>query len=417
MAKIQKSLDLKLADIHANSNSKAFILADAKDADMAFGVSSPGHHSPEYHHGESRYRTIQEYREIMRQVVRQGLVDIMLMSASSNEVLTIQERLFDESHITPAARANDTSDIHLLRGSNYTSMASRPFRTATIDHMQCGKHECAPEERSLGCDLGLYSLTLNNDLERDLEILEAYKSFRVEAEAKGFRHFLEMFDPNLPDAVAPDKIPGFINDAIARILAGVTRRGMPIFLKIVYHGPKAMEELCAYNSDLVVGIMGGSSGTTYDAFKLLAEAQKHGARAALYGRKINNSEHQLAFIRFLRMIVDGDITPEEAVPAYHGVLQSLGIRPERPLTDDMRMTATSFSYSGSATVTVPAGAPASKPAAKPVEKTAPAPVSSQPVKTGACSPLPGAHREPDFDKMTRQEKLEYNQRRRDRIFG
>ena len=43
----------------------------------------------------------------MRQVVQQGLVDIMLMSASSNEVLTIQERLFDQSHITPAARAND----------------------------------------------------------------------------------------------------------------------------------------------------------------------------------------------------------------------------------------------------------------------------------------------------------------------
>jgi hypothetical protein len=38
-----KSLDAKLADIHANpSGSKAFIIADAKDADMAFGIAAPG---------------------------------------------------------------------------------------------------------------------------------------------------------------------------------------------------------------------------------------------------------------------------------------------------------------------------------------------------------------------------------------
>ena len=39
-----KSLDAKLADIRANpGSSKAFIIADAKDADMAFGVRAPGH--------------------------------------------------------------------------------------------------------------------------------------------------------------------------------------------------------------------------------------------------------------------------------------------------------------------------------------------------------------------------------------
>ena len=46
-------------------------------------------------------------------------------------------------------------------------------------------------------------------------------------------------------------------------------------------------------------------GTTYDAFKLLADAQKYGARVALFGRKINNAENQLAFVEFLRLIVDG----------------------------------------------------------------------------------------------------------------
>ena len=82
-----------------------------------------------------------------------------------------------------------------------------------------------------------------------------------------------------------------------------------------------MEELVAYDPHLVVGILGGGAGTTYDAFKLIAEAQKYGARAALFGRKINNAEYQLAFVEFLRLIVDGEISPEEAVRAYHGVLE------------------------------------------------------------------------------------------------
>ncbi len=91
---------------------------------------------------------------------------------------------------------------------------------------------------------------------------------------------------------------------------------------MVYHGPKAMEELVHYDPHLVVGILGGSAGTTYDAFKLLAEAKKYGARVALFGRKINNAENQLAFIHFLRLIADGEIDAEEAVRAYHGVLQA-----------------------------------------------------------------------------------------------
>ena len=90
-----------------------------------------------------------------------------------------------------------------------------------------------------------------------------------------------------------------------------------------------MEELAAYDPNLVVGILGGGAGTTYDAFKLIAEAQKYGARVALFGRKINHAEHPLAFIEMLRRIVERQISPEEAVRAYHGVLQSVGIPPLR----------------------------------------------------------------------------------------
>src|SRR5262245_37685270 len=351
---VAKSLDAKMARIHADPRGcKDFILADAKDADMALSIGAPGR-SPESYPGEVRYRTLAEFRDIIEQIVGQKLVDIMLMSASTSEVLAIHKRIFDQSPVTPAARANDTTDIHIIRGAKYPTSPSRPFRTATLDHIQCGHVDCKPEDRHLGANLGLYSITFNNDTELDREALEEYKAFRIEAERKGFRHFLEVFDPNRPEAVDPDKLPDFINDAIVRTLGGVTGRARPAFLKMVYHGPKAMEDLVHYDPHLVVGILGGSAGTTYDAFKLLAEAKKYGARVALFGRKINNAENQLAFIHFLRLIADGDVGPEEAVKAYHGVLQRLGVKPHRSLEDDMKLQTGVMNYAGTGTtISVP----------------------------------------------------------------
>ena len=161
---------------------------------------------------------------------------------------------------------------------------------------------------------------------------------RLEAEAKGFRHFLEVFDPNACGGACPHDLGRFINDRIVRTLAGVPTAGRPVFLKIAYHGPEAMEELVSYDPHLVPGILGGSSGTTHDAFKLLEEAKKHGARAALFGRKINNSEHQLTFVTFLHAIANGQIGAREAVQAYHGELEKLKIKPYRALKDDLELT-------------------------------------------------------------------------------
>ena len=158
-----KSLDRKLAAIAADpSGSREFILADAKDADMAFGMGAPGR-SPERHDSELGFRSLGEYREMMRQIVEAELVDIMLMSASTNEELTIRERLFDGTAVTPAVRANDTTDIHVVRGGRIHETASKPFRSASIDHIQCGHLDCEVEDRSTGADLGLYSVTFVND--------------------------------------------------------------------------------------------------------------------------------------------------------------------------------------------------------------------------------------------------------------
>jgi len=404
---MEKSLDRKLAAIReGRAGARDFILADAKDADMAFGMASPGQ-SPEYYGSEGRFRSLAEYREIIRGVIRQGLVDIVLMSAANSEVLAIDERLFDGSAVTPAARANDTTDIHVVRGGRYVEHPSMPFRSATIDHIQCGKAECAPAERSLGANLGLYSCTFNNDPERDRETLEHYRAFRLEAEKKGFRHFLEVFDPNVPGAVAQDKLGHFINDHIARTLAGVPRAGRPVFLKIVYHGPKFMEELASYDPGLVPGILGGASGTTYDAFKLLSEAKKHGARAALFGRKINNAEHQLAFVEILRRVADDEVTAEEGVRAYHGVLQQVGIKPHRSLDDDMKLTNVAVSYGGSDSGPVPTSVSVPTRVASPPRAT-PSPAGDYPRRADGT---------PDFAQFTQEHRLAFDRSRREKVFG
>ncbi len=343
-----KSLDEKVARMRAGSGSKDFILADAKDADMAFGITAPGPvregDATNYCESVGSFKTLESYRAQIREVIQQGLVDIMLLSASNVEQIVIKEKLLANTRITPAARANDTSDIWVVRGGKYPTHPSRPFRSATIDHIKYGALTDEHSKPAPGADLGLYSITFTNDMDWDYRSLEDYHSFRIEAERKNFRHFLEVFDPNVDPDMPPKKVASFLNDHIVRTLAGVTEKGRPLFLKIPYHSPEALEELVCYDPGVIVGVMGGSAGTTRDAFQLIHDVKRHGGRAALFGRKINLSEHPLAFIEFLRRIVEDEIGPEEAVKAYHAVLKEVGIRPVRPLSRDLQLTRARMSY-------------------------------------------------------------------------
>ena len=330
---MQKTLDAKLARIAADPSCKDFILADAKDADKAFGLAAPGlKRQPT--EGRSPFHSIQDYRANIRSIVEQKLVDIMLMSVSTSDVLTVRERLFETSAITPAIRANDTSDLWLYGTQGvYSKQPCVPFRTAIVDEAIGANANGLIASGQPQVDLGLYSITLNNDVTLDHATLTAYRAFREEAWPKGFRHFLEVFAPNAPANPIQD-VPRFVNDSIVRLLAGAGLATRPLFLKIPYFGPAAMEELASYDSSLVVGILGGSAGTTFDAFHMLWEAKKYGARVALFGRKINTAEHQLSFVEQLRALADGNTVPAEAVKAYHGALKKLGITPARALAVD-----------------------------------------------------------------------------------
>jgi hypothetical protein len=155
----------------------------------------------------------------------------------------------------------------------------------------------------------------------------------------------------------------------------------------------------------VIGILGGSAGTTLDAFQLIHEAQKYGARVALFGRKINNSENQLAFVRFLRLIVDGVLDPIEAVRAYHSVLEKLNVTPRRSLADDLVLETGVMSYGGSETRTI------SLPSSESVSESLSDP-SSEPVDDGE-----GLDDSPDFSAMTSDERLAYHRRRLANLLG
>jgi len=98
------------------------------------------------------------FSTLSREVVHQGLVDIMLMSAYVNEQLAIKGRVVPQIPRDPPRGANDTTDVWAVRHGCYTREPAQPFRTATIDQIQCGKIECdRTTDEFPGANLGLYS--------------------------------------------------------------------------------------------------------------------------------------------------------------------------------------------------------------------------------------------------------------------
>lgn len=319
-----KTLDVKLASIRAGTyKPKDFIIADAKDGDIGFGVTAPGP-DPD-RPGMSRPRAF--HLKSITEMTKSGLVDIMLMSASTAERLN-NDGVFANSPVTPAIRLNDTTDIWSARGGRYKQAPSRHHRTALVE-----------QARAIA-DIGLYSVTFSNEMGIDVENAEAYTDFRIDAAASGMRHFLEVFNPAFDIGVAEgDAMGHFINDNIVRTLAGVVERDQPKFLKLQYNGPRSMEELSSYDPGrLVVGILGGAKGTTRDTFELISQAERYGARVALFGRKINLAEDPIAIVRFMRAVVERDLKPEEAVKAYHDHLAKKKLKPTLALDKDRKIT-------------------------------------------------------------------------------
>ena len=107
---------------------------------------------------------------------------------------------------------------------------------------------------------------------------------------------------------------------------------------MAYNGADALAELTEHDPSVMVGILGGSAGTTRDTFELLRRAETHGGRVALFGRKIQRAESQLELVALMRPVLRGEVSPADAVRAYHDALAKAGPHPHRELSADLEVT-------------------------------------------------------------------------------
>ena len=106
VASPEKSVDRKLANIRSGRYTpEDFIVADAKDGDMAFGLLAPGPKA------DGTLKVKADYLDAITAMTRSGLVDVMLLSASSAETLN-RKGVFDGSAVT-AGRPDERHDRHL----------------------------------------------------------------------------------------------------------------------------------------------------------------------------------------------------------------------------------------------------------------------------------------------------------------
>ena len=194
---------------------------------MAFGIGAPGL-SPESHAGEVRFKTLEEYREQMRLITRQGLVDIMLMSASTNYALTIRERLFEDSHVTPAVRANDTTDVHLARGSRY---AEHPVAAVPLGEPR-PRPVRPPRLRARGAAPRRQPRPLQRHVQQRPRATTSPPSngsttSARRPSARGSATSSKSSTRTSRTRSPPTCCPRYLNDMIARMLAGVAPAGRP----------------------------------------------------------------------------------------------------------------------------------------------------------------------------------------------
>jgi len=323
-----KRLDKKLARIAAGTYAPTdFIIADAKDGDMSMGAPVAGFVRGADGKPTDRCRPMKDYRDDMERIIESDLVDIMLTSLSTAEYLNERGAYARNKEITPAIRLNDGTHIWSARHSAYGKAATLNFRSARLDRVK------------QYADLGLYAVDFFNDPVQDHKTLDEYARFRDEASNAGVRHFLEIFNPKFNVGLDEKQFAAYNNDMIIRCLAGVSRFEYPLFLKMAYNGPRAVEELASYDpGKIIVGVLGGSASTNRDTLELVKQAEHYGARVALFGRRIFHAEDSISIVRAMRKVIEEKISSLEATKYYHEELRKIGKTPFLPPEQDLELT-------------------------------------------------------------------------------
>ena len=261
-----KSLDTKLAAIKAGRSARATLslptprtptwrLACARPARAAIwrarGASGRAFSPEVWTREEFGYRNLPEFLDIIREVVQPGL-------GRHHAHVGLCQRTIDHQGRTcskiPPSRPPRAPTTPRMSGPCATAVTPANRRSRSVPPplttSNAARSSATATDEIPGANLGLYSMTFVNDLEQDREaLLCVSRNFARRPSAKSSGISSKSSTRTSTSGIPPEKLGEFINDKIIRTLAGVPEAGRPIFLKIVYHGPRAMEELAQYDPE------------------------------------------------------------------------------------------------------------------------------------------------------------------------
>ena len=120
----------KLADPESLYNNPIFVFA--ADPLASAGIQGLGY----IQYPEPHFRTHPEFLQLQRDLVADGSIDGLLMTPADAEILALEERLFDQTEVTPIVRMNAETGIWNPRFGNYQSVLSQPFQTVFPEDIQ-----------------------------------------------------------------------------------------------------------------------------------------------------------------------------------------------------------------------------------------------------------------------------------------
>jgi hypothetical protein len=293
------------------------ILVFAGDALAAGGLRGLGR---VVENGRARPRRHPEFLQLCRDLTSDGFIDGCLMTPADAETLAVEENLFASTPVTPMVRLNAETSIWSPRHGQYRNQPAQPFTTVLVNPEAPEAAYCNLTGDSLECRvrIGLYSITLNNDVEADRRTLLTYLDFaRAVGEHPQFDHFLEVFLPNtnLP-GMDTEKRGQYVADSIVRTMSYLKKHERPRFIKTEYTSAATWKELCEFDPNLIIGALGGPRISSRKTLELARNVVENGGRATLFGRTIFEDDNPRAMCRALRAVLDRSLSVDDAFSAY-----------------------------------------------------------------------------------------------------
>ena len=196
---MQKTLDEKLARILADPSCNDFILADAKDADMAFGVAAPGSKT-RTHRTTSGTARIQEFRGADSRD-RRATAGRHHAHERQHERRAGGTRAIIRQQPDHARDPRERHDRHLARRRpGQLRQCSRRCRFARRSSTKSWIAASAPDartERASGRPGPVFD-HVQQRCDTRPRIARSLPGVSPGGLEKGFRHFLEVFVPNAP---------------------------------------------------------------------------------------------------------------------------------------------------------------------------------------------------------------------------